>query len=291
MPATADSGPVTATSRGERPEVVIRPPDFSVRRALQGLASLHRHRDLLYTLTLHRVRVRYKQSLLGVGWAVLQPLGTMLILTAVFSYVARIPTGDLPYAVLALAGLVPWTGFSNAITTATHSLAGQSQLVTRVYFPREILPITYICAAAVDCAIAGVLLLMVMTFYGIAPGPQTWMVIPVLIVLFALVTGISMIAAVTQVRFRDVGVAMPIALQLLMFASPVAYPLDAVPHRFQTLFLLNPLAGIVENFRRAVVGGPLHGESLAISIAWAAAVLPLGYMYFKWMEANAADVI
>ena len=291
MPATADSGPVTATSRGERPEVVIRPPDFSVRRALQGLASLHRHRDLLYTLTLHRVRVRYKQSLLGVGWAVLQPLGTMLILTAVFSYVARIPTGDLPYAVLALAGLVPWTGFSNAITTATHSLAGQSQLVTRVYFPREILPITYICAAAVDCAIAGVLLLMVMTFYAIAPGPQTWMVIPVLIVLFALVTGISMIAAVTQVRFRDVGVAMPIALQLLMFASPVAYPLDAVPHRFQTLFLLNPLAGIVENFRRAVVGGPLHGESLAISIAWAAAVLPLGYMYFKWMEANAADVI
>lgn len=291
MPATVDSGPVPATSRAERREVVIRPPDFSVRRALQGLTSLRRHRDLLYTLTLHRVRVRYKQSLLGVGWAVLQPLGTMLILTAVFSYVARIPTGDLPYAVLALAGLVPWTGFSNAVTTATHSLAGQSQLVTRVYFPREILPITYICAAAVDCAIAGVLLLMVMTFYGIAPGPQVWMVIPVLIVLFALVTGISMIAAVTQVRFRDVGVAMPIALQLLMFASPVAYPLDAVPHRFQTLFLLNPLAGIVENFRRAVVGGPLHGESLAISIAWAAAVLPLGYMYFKWMEANAADVI
>ena len=291
MPATADTGPVTATSRGERLEVVIRPPDFSVRRALQGLASLRRHRDLLYTLTLHRVRVRYKQSLLGIGWAVLQPLGTMVILTAVFSYVARMPTGDLPYAVLALAGLVPWTGLSNAVTTATHSLAGQSQLVTRVYFPREILPITYICAAAVDCAIAGVLLLIVMAFYGTAPGPQIWMAIPVLIVLLALVTGVSMIAAVTQVRFRDVGVAMPIVLQLLMFASPVAYPLDAVPQRFQTLFILNPIAGIVENFRRAVLGGPLHGESLAIAIAWTAVVLPLGYMYFKWMEATAADVI
>ena len=291
MPATADSGPVTTTSRAERPEVVIRPPDFSVRSALRGLASLRRHRDLLYTLTLHRVRVRYKQSLLGIGWAVLQPIGTMVILTAVFSYVARMPTGDLPYAVLALAGLVPWTGFSNAVTTATQSLVGQSQLVTRVYFPREILPITYICAAVVDGAIAGVLLFMVMAFYGIAPGPQVWMVVPVLIVLLALVTGISLIAAVTQVRFRDVGVAMPIALQLLMFASPVAYPLDAVPQRFQTLFLLNPLAGIVENFRRAVVGESLHGESLAISIAWATVVLPFGYMYFKWMEATAADVI
>ena len=291
MPATANSGPPTANSRAERLERVIRPPDFSVRRALEGLASLRRHRDLLYTLTMHRIRVRYKQSLLGVGWAVLQPLGTMLVLTAVFAYIARIPSGHLPYAVLALAGLVPWTAFSNAVTTATHSLAGQPQLVTRVYFPREILPLTYICAAAVDCAIAGALLVVVMALYGIAPASQVWLAIPVLLLLLGLVTGVSLIAAATQVRFRDVGVALPIALQLLMFASPVAYPLDAVPQRFQTLFLLNPLAGIVENFRRAVTGGSLHGESLAISIAWTAAMLPLGYMYFKWMEATVADVI
>jgi lipopolysaccharide transport system permease protein len=291
MLGTADSGPLSTPSHGDRLERVIRPPDFSIRRALEGLASLRRHRDLLYTLTLHRIRVRYKQSLLGIGWAVLQPLGTMAVLTVVFAHIARIPSGDLPYAVLALAGLVPWTAFSNAVTSATHSLTGQPQLVTRVYFPREILPLTYICAAAIDCAIAGGLLVVVMALYGIAPGSQVWMTIPVLIVLLGLVTGVSLIAAATQVRFRDVGVALPIALQLLMFASPVAYPLDAVPQRLQFFFLINPLAGIVENFRRVVVGGSLHGESLAISIAWAAVVLPLGYMYFKRMEATVADVI
>lgn len=273
-------------------ETLIRPPVFSVAAALASVAALGRHRDLFYTLTLHRIRVRYKQSVLGIGWAVLQPLATMAVLTIVFSYIARIPTAGMPYAVVALAGLVPWTGFSNAITTSTHSLAGQAQLVTRVYFPREILPLTYICAAAIDCALAGVLLIVVMALYGVAPGPALLFAPVVLLVLLALVCGFALLAAATQVRFRDVGVAMPIVLQLLMFASPVAYPLDAVPSRFLSLYTLNPLAGIVENFRRSVLGtGPLHFESLAISAAWAAILLPLGYAYFKWVEATAADLV
>ncbi len=274
------------------PETVIRPPRFSPSAAMAALSALGQHRDLLYTLTLHRIRVRYKQSVLGIGWAVLQPLATMLVLTIVFSYIARIPTGGLPYALVALAGLVPWTCFSNAITTATHSLTGQAQLVTRVYFPREILPLTYIFAAAIDCALAGVLLVMVMILYATGAGPQLFLAPLVLVVLLAFVGGVALAAAATQVRFRDVGVAMPIALQLLMFASPVAYPLEAVPERLIGLYVLNPLAGIVENFRRAVLGtGPVHVESLSISIIWAAVLLPLGYAYFKWVESTAADLV
>jgi lipopolysaccharide transport system permease protein len=273
-------------------ETVIQPPVFSIAAALRSVASLERHWDLFYTLTLHRIRVRYKQSVLGIAWAVLQPLATMAVLTVVFSYIARIPTGDMPYAVIALAGLVPWTCFSNAITTATHSLAGQAQLVTRVYFPREILPLTYICAAAIDCALAGVLLIVVMTLYGVPPGPALLFTPVVIVVLLALVCGVAFVAAATQVRFRDVGVAMPIVLQLLMFASPVAYPLETVPSRFLTLYTLNPMAGIIENFRRSVLGtGSLHFESLAFSAVWAAILLPLGYAYFKWVEATAADLV
>lgn len=285
-------GPTVPTRPARGPERVIRPPRFSPLAALRAAGDLARHRDLLYTLTVHRLRVRFKQSILGMGWAVLQPLATMAVFTIVFSYIARIPTDGMPYAVVALAGLVPWTCFANAIVTSTNSLTGQAQLVTRVYFPREILPITYILAAGVDCLVAGALLVLVMVAYGVAPGPQLVAIVPVLAVLLMLVTGIALAAAATQVRFRDVGVAMPIALQLLMFASPVAYPLALVPERVTGLYILNPMAGIVENFRRAVLGTePLHLESLAIALLWAAAILPAGYAYFKRVESTAADLV
>jgi homopolymeric O-antigen transport system permease protein len=272
--------------------MVIRPPVWSLTRSFGAISGLAAHRDLLHTLTLHRIRVRYKQSLLGVAWAVLQPLATMAVLTAVFSHIARVSTGTMPYAVFALAGLVPWTCFANAMTTGTQSLAGHAALVTRVYFPREILPLTYVLAAAVDAAIAGVLLLIIMAGYGLTPAGTTWLALPVLMVLIALVTALSLAAAATHVRFRDVGMAMPIALQLLLFASPIAYPLTSVPPKAAGLYVLNPLVGIVENFRRAVLGtGPLHVESFAVSAIWAAVLLPLSYAYFKHIEATAADVV
>ena len=275
-----------------RPELVIRPPVWSAGRVLRGLADVARHRDLLYTFTVHRLRVRYKQSALGIAWAVLQPLATMAVLTVVFSYIARVETGDVPYALFALAGLVPWTCFSGAITSGTQSLVGHAALVTRVYFPREILPLTYVFAALVDCAIAGALLLVLMIAWGVPLAASIWLAVPVLLVLVALVTGLSLAAAATNVQFRDVGVAMPVVLQLLLFTSPIAYPLDSVPASAASIYVLNPLAGIVENFRRAVLGtGSLHVESLLVSAVWAALVLPAGYAYFKHVEATAADVV
>jgi lipopolysaccharide transport system permease protein len=227
-----------------------------------------------------------------VAWAVLQPLATMAVLTAVFSYIARVSTGDVPYAVFALAGLVPWTCFANAMATGTQSLSGHAALVTRVYFPREILPLTYVLAALVDAALAGLLLLVIMASYGMAPAASAWLALPIFVILVTLLTALSLAASATHVRFRDVGMAMPIALQLLLFATPIAYPLTSVPRDASSLYLLNPMVGIVENFRRAVLGtGPLHVESFLVSLVWALILLPLSYAYFKHVEATAADVV
>jgi lipopolysaccharide transport system permease protein len=176
--------------------------------------------------------------------------------------------------------------------TSTQSLVGHAALVTRVYFPREILPLTYVLTAIVDAAIAGALLLVIMAVCGVAPAASAWMVVPIFVVLVTLVTGLSLAASATHVRFRDVGMAMPIALQLLLFTCPIAYSLSSVPREAAGLYLLNPIVGIVENFRRAMLGtGPLHVESLLISVVWAVVLLPLSYAYFKHVEATAADVV
>jgi lipopolysaccharide transport system permease protein len=281
-----------AATAPERPETIIRPPVVSWPDLRASFRALARHRDLFYTLTMHRIRVRYKQSLLGVGWAVLQPLATMAVLTIVFAYIARVPTGGEPYVLVALAGLVPWTTFSNGLSTATQSLVSHAQLVTRVYFPREILPFTYVAAALVDGFVAGLVFLGLLGLHGRSFGPRVGLALVVLVVLAGLVTAFALLLSAAQVRVRDVGVAMPIVLQLLLFASPVAYPLDTVPSRILPVYILNPLAGIVENFRRAALDtGPAHLTSLAISVAWTLVLLPLAYAWFKQLEATAADVV
>jgi lipopolysaccharide transport system permease protein len=285
------SEPSTDTA-GIRMETVIRPPVFSPGAALRSARALARHRDLLYTLAVHRIKVRYKQSVLGLAWAVVQPLATTLVLTVVFAYIVRVPTGGEPYALLALAGLVPWTCFSNAINSATQSLVTHAQLVTKVYFPREILPLTYVIAALVDCLVAALVLSGLFVWFGRPFTPRVGLAVTAMFVLLTLVTGLSLLLSALQVRLRDVGVAIPIVLQLLLFATPVAYPLDTVPARLMTLYLLNPLVGVVENFRRAVLDSqPAHLQSLAISALVAGVLLPIAYAWFKHLEATAADVV
>jgi lipopolysaccharide transport system permease protein len=286
-PATRSARSLAATR-----ETVIRPPVFSPGSLGPAFRGLIEHRDLLYTLSLHRIRVRYKQSLLGIGWAVVQPLATMVVLTVVFAYITRVPTGAVPYAVFALAGLVPWTCFANGLTTATHSLVSHAQLVTKVYFPREILPLTYVIAAVTDAAIAAAALVGLMAWYTVPVAPRIGLVLITAATLITLVTALALVLSAMQVRMRDVGVAMPIALQLLMFASPVAYPLDTVPARLHALYILNPLVGIVENFRRAALDtGQADVESLQVSIVWAVVLLPIAYVWFKRVDATAADVV
>jgi lipopolysaccharide transport system permease protein len=275
-----------------RPIRIIRPVSFSPFDILRGMRELWQYRDLFYTLTVHRIKVRYKQSVLGLAWAILQPLSLMLIYTVIFSKIAKVPSEGVPYAVFAYAALLPWTFFSSSLTNATQGLVSHSQLVTKVYFAREILPLTYVSAALFDFAVATTFLIALFFYYGVGLTSYVLYAIPILILLAALATAFSLFLSAMQVWFRDIGVAMPLLLQLWMFSTPVVYPLSAVPQRFRGLYVLNPLVGVIENFRRVVLQGVEPDfHSLAISAIGAAILLPLTYLYFKRVEATMADVI
>jgi homopolymeric O-antigen transport system permease protein len=275
-----------------RPIRIIRPPSFSPLNLLRDFRGLWQYRDLFYTLSLHRIKVRYKQSALGLAWAILQPLSLMLIYTVIFSVIAKVPSENVPYAVFAFAALLPWTFFSSTLTNATQGLVSHSQLVTKVYFAREILPLTYVSAALFDFAVASTFLLALFVYYGVRLTLYAFWAIPILVLLTMLATAFSLVFSVIQVRFRDVGVAMPLLLQIWMFASPVVYPLSAVPVRFRGWYALNPLVGVIENFRRVVLQGvPPDYYSLSIAAVIAVVVLPAAYLYFKKVEATMADII
>lgn len=275
-----------------RPTKIIGPSSFSPMALLRGLGVLWQYRDLLYTLSAHRIKVRYKQSVLGIAWAVLQPLSLMLIYTLVFAVVAKIPTGGTPYPVIAFTGLLLWSLFSTALTSSTTGLVSHSHLVTKVYFPREVLPLTYIVAAVFDFLIATFVLIGLLIYYQVAVTVNLLFAVPIVLILICFVTSMCLVFSALQVRFRDVGVAMPLLLQLWMFASPVVYPLSAVPERFRSLYSLNPMVGIVDSFRTVVVSGtPPDLRTLGLSALIAVLLLPIAYIYFKHVEATMADVI
>jgi lipopolysaccharide transport system permease protein len=276
---------------GVRRVKVIRPVSFSVRDLWTGLTGLADYRDLLIALSAHRLKVRYKQSVLGIAWAIIQPVALMLIYTLVFSVVTRVKTTGVPYAVFAYAALLPWSFFSTALTNATNGLVSHAQLVTKVYFPREILPISYVVAALMDLLVASIVMSLLMFYYRVPLTLHVLWVIPITLVMTAFVSGCSLVFSAMQVRVRDIGMAMPLLLQLWMFASPVVYPLHQVPERYRDWYVLNPMVGIIENFRAALLGTPLDHHSLMISTIVSLALLPLAYLYFKRIEATVADVI
>jgi lipopolysaccharide transport system permease protein len=270
----------------------IRPPSVQLSSLGSDLSNLVHYRDLFYTLTVHRVKVRYKQSVLGIAWAVLQPLTLMLIYTVIFSYVAKIQTGDTPYALFAFSALLPWTCFATGLSNATNGLVSHAQLVTKVYFPREILPLTYVCAALFDFLVASTVLAGMMLYYGVQVTLSALYILPILLVLVIFTIATSLILSATQVRFRDVGVGLTLLLQIWMFASPVVYPLSAVPRQVRPFYDLNPMVGVVENFRRVLVQGARPDfRSLAISALISIVLLVAGYIYFKRVEATIADIV
>lgn len=274
-----------------QPVRVIRPVTWGTVRIGSALRTLAHHGDLLRTLTAHRVSVRYKQSLLGPLWALVQPFALMLIFTVVFTRLVRMPSDGVPYGLFAYAGLLPWTFFATATTNGTTSLVSHAQLVTKVYFPREILPITYVIAALVDLAIALCGLVALAMWFNVPLTTHLVFVVPSLLVLSALATAAALLLSAWQVRFRDVGAALPLVLQLGLFASPVLYPLSAVPARWSAWYVLNPLAGAIDGFRRATVGVPPDLHALALSAVAALLLLPAAYVVFKHTEATVADVV
>jgi lipopolysaccharide transport system permease protein len=285
----------TSETMGKEPAArlsVITAPSLSVAKLVRDLAKLGQYRDLLYTLSVHRIKVRYKQSVLGGLWAILQPVSLMLMFTFIFSYVAKIPSEGAPYAIFAYTALLPWNYFSSSLSNATGSLVSHAQFVTKVYFPREILPATYVIAALFDFIVASTVLVGLLLYYRVPLTIHALYVVPIILILTCFALAMSLFLSATQVRFRDIGVAVPLLLQLWLFATPVIYPLSSVPLRFRSIYNLNPMVGIIENFRQVVLRGARPDYwSLTIAAIVSVVLLFLSYVYFKHLETTMADII
>jgi lipopolysaccharide transport system permease protein len=278
-----------ARPRTESPSVHIEPSRGWV---AVGLRELWVYRELLYFLVWRDVKVRYKQTFIGIGWAILQPLVTMLIFTVVFGNFVGIPSGGVPYSVLTLAALLPWNYFSQALGRSGTSLVSNAGLICKVYFPRLIVPIAAAVAPLVDLAVAFIILVAMMFWFGITPGPAI-AALP-FFVLFAVMTALAVgiWLAALNVRYRDVGHVIPFLVQVWMFASPVVYPVTVVPEQWRLLYSINPMAGVIEGFRWALLGTatPEYG-TLAVSGAMVIALLVSGVAFFKRVERTFADLI
>jgi lipopolysaccharide transport system permease protein len=300
-PAPAGAREATSASRSKmatatelstparRPLTVIEPPKGWRLRAVRELWS---YRELLFYLTWRDVKIRYKQTLLGGTWAVLQPFLLMVVFTIFLGHLAGISSQvDIPYPLFAFAGLVPWTLFAQSLINSSDSLVRGTDLVSKVYFPRLILPIAAAGSFVFDFLIAFSLLVALMIWYGVAPsGAVVWLpAFTALAVAAALAVGVWL--AALNVRYRDIKYAVPFLVQLWLFASPVAYPTTIVPERWRPLLGLNPMAGVVEGFRWALVGGPKPGAVVFVSAAGTILLLLGGIAYFQRVERTFADVI
>jgi lipopolysaccharide transport system permease protein len=268
--------------------VVIESEESGVRF---DLGELWRYRELLYFLTLRDIKVRYKQTLLGVTWVLIQPLLTMLIFTLVFNRFVRLETGKMPYPLFALSGLVLWFFFANAVTNCASSLVLNAHLITKVYFPRMYIPAATIGTGLVDLAVSLLLLIAVAFYYGTA---WTWsaLLLPVFILMLALLAlGVGFLFAAFTVKYRDLRHALPFLIQIWMFASPVIYPLSIVPERWRWFVLINPIAAILEGFRAALSGRAFDWLHLSIAAAIILTTFALSLYIFRRAEDNFADII
>jgi lipopolysaccharide transport system permease protein len=272
----------------EKPLVVIEP-----RRGWLSLnlSDFWQYRDLLYILAMRDIKVRYKQTVLGAAWAIIQPLFTMLIFTLFFGKLAGMPSDGIPYPLFAYAGLLPWTFFSNAVTNSGNSLVGNSNLITKVYFPRMIIPTASVASGLLDFVIAFGLLVVLMVYYGVGFSVSMLM-IPVLILLTSLLAiGVGMWMSALNVKYRDIRYALPFLIQIGMFATPIIYPASLVPEKWRWLMALNPLTGLIENYRAAFFGKPFDWLALGISVILTFGILVYAAYNFRRMEKSFADVI
>ena len=278
----------TVAGLPDEPLVVIEPNNGW---GALDLRDLWAFRELLYFLTWRDVKVRYKQTELGVAWAIIQPLFTMLIFTLFFGRLAGVPSDNVPYPIFAFTGLLAWTFFSNAITSSGNSLVGSAHLITKVYFPRMIIPGAAVAAGLVDFAIAFVILVLLMFYYGVGITLNILM-FPVMVLLTTLLAlGTGMWLSALNVKYRDVRFALPFMVQLWMYLSPVIYPTSFLPVKLRSLLLLNPMTGIIEGFRSALLGRPFNWIALAVSAAITLILLIYSSYSFRRMEKSFADIV
>ena len=288
-PPAISHAPIQPTLPDE-PLVVIQPSKSWVALNLRDVWA---YRELLYFLAWRDVKVRYKQTALGVAWAILQPLLTMLISSLIFGRLGGFGSrsGGIPYPIFVYAGLLPWTFFSNAIISSGNSLVGSANLITKVYFPRMIIPGAAVIAGLVDFFIAFVLLIALMLYYRL---DLTWnlLLFPVLVILTALLaTGVGMWLSALNVKYRDIRFALPFMVQFWMFLSPVFYPSNVLPAKYRWAFALNPLTGMIDAYRSSLFGQPVNWAGLGISSLITIAILVYGSYTFRRMEKTFADIV
>ena len=271
------------------PAILIRPISGWV--AL-NLRDLWEYRELLYFLVWRDLKVRYKQTVLGVAWVVIQPVFITLVFSVFFGRLVGVPSDGIPYPVFAFCGLLPWQLFAYAVTNASNSLVANDRLITKVYFPRLVIPLSAVLSGLVDFIFAFAVLLAMMAYYGIFPTLALWTLPGFLLMAMASAVGVGLWLSAFNVEYRDVRYTLPFITQLWFFISPVAYPTSLVPEKWRFLYGLNPMTGVVEGFRWALLGtSQSPGAWLGVSVVVTIALLIGGLYYFRRMEKNFADVM
>lgn len=284
-----DSIPKEASQSVRQPKVVIR---ASEGWAPLRLRELWEYRELLYFLTWRDISVRYKQTVLGAGWAIIQPFFTMLVFSVFFGLLAKVPSDGLPYPVFTYCALLPWQLFAYSLSESSNSLVTNQNLITRVYFPRLIIPLSTVLAGLVDFAIAFVVLFGIMIFYQIQLTAAVW-ILP-LFILLAVITalGVGLWLSALNVQYRDVRYTLPFLIQFWLFATPIAYPSSLVPAKWRILYGLNPMAGVVEGFRWALLKPESPpGPMILVSAVVSGVVFVSGMYYFRTQERTFADIV
>lgn len=295
MNRTAIKTLLPSHSRKESPQTAIE-PHVAIKSQMDlfsmDLKGVWEYRELLYFLVWRDLKVRYRQTLLGAGWVIVQPLMTMVIFTAVFGNFAKVPSDGLPYPIFIFSALLPWNLFASSLTRGGSSVVSNAHLISKIYFPRLILPLSGILSPLVDFAVAFVILVVMMIWFGTLP---TWGLLALpLFMLLAILTALSvgLWLSALNVRYRDVGHTIPFLTQVWMFATPVAYPVSLVPQKWRLLYSLNPMAGVIEGFRWALLGkdSPEFGVIAVSAIMVLVLMLP-GVVYFKYTERTFADIV
>jgi lipopolysaccharide transport system permease protein len=285
---TEPAGAYLSSIPVEEPLIKIRPERSSISFELKETWA---HRELLYFLIWRDLKVRYRQTALGAAWVILQPLLTTLVFTIFMSRLAHVPSDGVPYPLFAYAGLLPWMFFSNSVSTSSYSLISNSYIITKVYFPRLIIPAAIVGVRLIDFLVAAIVLIVLMLCYGVGVG-WSMLMLPVLIVEVTLFTfGVGLWFSVLHIKYRDVGTLLPVLIQLLMFASPIIYPSSLVPQKWRLLYSLNPLSGVVEGVRASLFGLGFDWKGIIIS----AAVTVISLVYFvyafcRWQESLIDDL-
>lgn len=259
---------------------------------LEAIRNTWRHRDLIVSFTLRDIKARYKQTGLGVTWAIVQPLSMMVVFTLVFSVFAKVPSDGLPYPIFAYSGLIFWTFFANSLTGGTLAMVANSPLIRKIYFPRETLLVSVLLASTFDLGIALLLFAAMFLYYKVALTITVLWMFPLLALQMLLTLGVTGLSSAAHVNYRDIGHALPLLTQLWMFATPVAYPIQVIPEWLRPLYMLNPMAPIVDGYRRAFLLGQAPDlPALAVSAAITVALSALALAVFKRAELTFADVI